>query len=55
MPNISLAWLENQNKLFVEDRNKDVSNQVRGIYGIFVKDKECVYVRSVSIYGRIFS
>ncbi|MBX4266216.1 hypothetical protein [Clostridium estertheticum] len=58
--NKSLAWSENQNKLFVEDRIKDASNQVRGIYGIFVKDKdkeeECVYVgRSVSIYGRIFS
>jgi len=60
MPNISLAWLENQNKLFVQDRIKDASNQVRGIYGIFVKEKdkeeECVYVgRAVSIYGRLFS
>lgn len=60
--NKSLAWLENQNKLFVEDRIKDASNQVRGIYGIFVKDKdkdedeECVYVgRAASIYGRILS
>lgn len=58
--NEGLAWLENQNKLFVQDRIKDASIQIRGIYGIFVKEKdkeeECVYVgRSASIYGRTFS
>ncbi|TYQ17820.1 UNVERIFIED_CONTAM: GIY-YIG catalytic domain-containing protein [Acetivibrio alkalicellulosi] len=58
--NEGLAWLENQNKLFVQDRIKNASIQIRGIYGIFVKEKdkeeECVYVgRSASIYGRIFS
>lgn len=55
--NKSLSWLNKQDKLSVDDKIKDPENQVRGIYGIFVKDKneKCVYVgRAFSIYERMF-
>lgn len=55
--NRSLLWLSEQDEFSVDDKIKDAKNQVRGIYGIFVKDKEyeCVYVgRALSIYDRMF-
>ena len=56
--NKSLAWLDKQKKIILAEEIKDVNNPIRGIYGIFVKDKEmrCVYVgRTASIYQRMFS
>lgn len=60
--NVSLAWLDNQDNIEVDEKIKDTNNIVRGVYGIFVKDNfeidenaECVYVgESESIYDRIF-
>lgn len=55
--NKSLSWLNEQDKISVDDKIKDADNPIRGIYGIFVKDKEekCVYIgRASSLYDRMF-
>ena len=56
--NKSLAWLNEQKRITMDEEIKDVNNPVRGIYGIFVRDEEmqCVYVgRATSIYDRMFN
>ena len=57
--NRSLSWLNKQNRISVDNKIKDVDNPIRGIYGIFVKDKneeeKCVYVgKAFSLYDRMF-
>ncbi|WP_434305390.1 GIY-YIG nuclease family protein [Clostridium botulinum] len=59
--NKSLKWLKEQNNIIIDDKDKekilDISNPVRGIYGIFIAEngeEKCVYVgRSNSIYDRL--
>ena len=59
--NHTLKWWRNekQDKILVEQKILDSKNPIRGIYGIFVLDKNnerCVYVgRSGNIYLRMFS
>jgi len=60
--NESLKWLKKQDNIIIDEKDKekilDISNPVRGIYGIFIDENDeekCVYVgRSKSIYGRLF-
>ena len=60
--NASVKWLHKKKNISIDERIEDINNPVRGIYGIFIKDKSkrdekkrCVYVgRSNSIYGRMF-
>ena len=59
--NQSFNWIQQsaKTKVFVDEKIKDVSNPIRGVYGIFIQDKngksECAYIgRADSIYGRMF-
>lgn len=58
--NESFNWLQDKPNFFVDEKILNYNSPIRGIYGIFIKnkneDKKCVYVgRSTNIYYRIFN
>lgn len=59
--NLTYKWWKDEkaNKIVIEKEILDLENPIRGIYGIFIREKEdvyCAYVgRANNIYHRFFS